>query len=116
MEGAGRQIDRRNCGPQRPSLRLLLSRICQGRAFSETKRTLDSVSSFHGISMESEGKKTLKGRGICGFRPVHPQIPSATDPPSLCLRQERPKLHLFSLPLSDATRPTRTNAFPWSGL
>ena len=50
-----------------PSLRFLLSRICwkvgaesRARGFCAAKRTLDSVPSFHRMSVESEGKTTLK--------------------------------------------------------
>ena len=53
-----------------PSLRFLLSWIpwkvgvvSRARGVCAAKRTLDTAPAFHRISMESEGKKTLKGSG-----------------------------------------------------
>jgi hypothetical protein len=50
-----------------PSLRFLLSRICwkdgavsRARGLCAAKRTLDTVPAFHRMSLESEGKKTLR--------------------------------------------------------
>jgi hypothetical protein len=54
-----------------PSLRFLLSRICwkvgavsRARDFCAAQQTLDTAPSFHRMSPESEGKKTLKSRGM----------------------------------------------------
>jgi hypothetical protein len=59
-----------------PSLRFLLSRISwkvgavsRARAFCAAKRTLDTAPAFHRMSMESEGKKTLKSWGSMRIHP-----------------------------------------------
>src|SRR2546430_6676617 len=54
-----------------PSLRFLAGGSCwkvgavsRARGFSAAKRTLDTAPTFHRMSLESEGKKTLKCRGV----------------------------------------------------
>ena len=76
IHGAGEQLFFFAMGSQLapPSLRFLVSRICwkvgavsRARVFCAAQRTLDAAPSFHTISLESEGKKTLKGRGLVRF-------------------------------------------------
>jgi len=96
-----------------PSLRFLLSRICwkvgaesRARGFCAAKQTLDSVPSFHRMSLESEGKTTLKS---CAAHHGFSQRPRLHQRRSLSRPSEVRLQSGSSGPLFTLTRIERTS-------